>query len=138
MGVGDLGWGWGVGVGVGVGDSSQVNTVFELGSWAGVDSALSKQRTGSNFQPVCRATFGHSLSKRSMSGLFPLITNHHFLVVPFWEFLNFRLMEKLGPREEGVVCLMALITTVVDVDLRVPQTFLQFSTGTHFLVGWGA
>ena len=49
MGVEGLGWDWEVGVGVGVGDSSQVSTVFELGSWAGVDSALSKQRTGSNF-----------------------------------------------------------------------------------------
>ena len=69
-----------------------------------------------------------------MSGLFPLIKNHHFLVIPFWEFSNFHWMEKLEPREEGVVCLMALITTVVDVDLRVPHTFLQFSTGTRFLV----
>lgn len=110
----------------------------ELGNWAGVDSVLPKQRTGSNFQPVCMAMFDHSLSKRSISVLFPLITNHHFLVVQFWEFLNFRLMEKLGPREEGVVCLMALITTVVNVDLRVPQTFLKFSTGTRFLVAWGA
>ena len=94
-----------------------MDTASELGSWAGVDSVIPKQRTGSNFQPVCMATFDHSLSKRSISVLFPLITNHHFLVVPFWEFLNFRLMEKLGPREEGVVCLMALITTVVDVVL---------------------
>ena len=128
MGVGDIGWG--VGVGLGMRDSSQVNTVFELGSWTGVDSALSKQRTGSNFQPVCRATFGHSISKRSISGLFPLITNHHFLFVPFWEFLNFRLMEKLGPRGCGLFDGVNYHSG----ECWVTQTFLQFSTGTRFLV----
>jgi len=71
----------------------------------------SNRKTGSNFQPVCRATLGHSFSRNSTSDLSPLTTNHHFLMVPFWNVLNFLLIVSLSPRGADVSCLMAFIIT---------------------------
>ena len=65
----DLGWGWGVGVGVGEGDSSQVNTVFELGSWAGVDSALSSSQFVGQ---LCHVIIMCRLSPESVNKVIPV------------------------------------------------------------------
>ena len=51
-------------------------------------SGLIKSETGSN--PTW-ATLGHSFSTCSTSDSSPLTINHRFLMVPFWDVLNFLL-----------------------------------------------
>ena len=76
------------------------------------------------FQFPTWATLGHSFSTSSTSDSSPLTTNRHFLMVPFWDVLNFLLtMMSLSPRGADVICLMAFIIRGCSLRVTTPDIY---------------
>ena len=92
-------------------------------------TGFSKWKTGSSFQPVWIEILCHSSSRSSTSDSLPLITNHHFLILPSCADLNFLLMVSFSHREADTRRLTAPAIAEQAVDRRVPQIFLALLTG---------